>query len=327
MQIKNAVIKGNPKVMRSLLGYTSASRAIAGGPQAFESATKFLVANMLNSMHKRLEIESFYGQVGIGVIDTAGVGPNYVDISDAEWAAGIWAGSENMPIEIRSVAGLLRGTANITRADLDNKRLYLDAVPVGSVATDIIWNKGSYGKEFAGVHKIISNTGVLFGIDANQFSLWQGNTYAVGGLLSLEKIELAISRSIEKGLENEVTCFINPSVFAVLVADEAALRQYDSSYKMEAENGFRSIKFYSAAGLISIEPSIYCKQGYGYLLNMKDLVRVGSSDVTFKRPGGDGEFFRDLENAAAYEMRAWCDLGLFCSAPGKLTLLSGITLS
>ena len=44
---KNAEISGNPRVMRSLLGLTSASRAIQAGPRAFEDATKHLIANML----------------------------------------------------------------------------------------------------------------------------------------------------------------------------------------------------------------------------------------------------------------------------------------
>jgi hypothetical protein len=320
-----ATVKGNPKVMRSLLGYNSASRSM-NSQGAFEQATKYLVANMLNSMHKRLEVETLYGQMGLGTVDT--IGADYLNIVAGQWAAGIWAGSEKMPIEVRSSAGALRGIANITRADLDNKRLYVDAIPVGTVSTDVIFYKGAYGNEFAGIQKIITNTGVLFGIDAAQFSLWQGNTYPVSGLLSLEKIELAVSKAIEKGLDNDVTCVVNPSVFAVMIADEAALRKYDSSYDgKQAENGFRSIKFHYAAGVISIEPSIYCKQGDAFIINMKDFMKIGSSDVTFKRPGGEDNFFRDLENSAAYELRAWLDLAIFTSCPGKNVYLSGITLS
>src|ERR1035437_4615170 len=62
--IKDAQIKGSPVVMRSLLGYVSASRAALGGQKAFMDATKFLVANMLRSMSKKLEIEMLYGQIG-----------------------------------------------------------------------------------------------------------------------------------------------------------------------------------------------------------------------------------------------------------------------
>jgi hypothetical protein len=42
-----------------------------------------------------------YGQVGYAVIgSTAGT---LITISTAEWAPGIWAGAENMPIEIRDL--------------------------------------------------------------------------------------------------------------------------------------------------------------------------------------------------------------------------------
>jgi hypothetical protein len=32
------------------------------------------------------------------------------------------------------------------------------------------------------------------------------------------------------------------------------------------------------------------KEGYAYILAMEDFMRIGSTDVTFKSPGGDGEF-------------------------------------
>ena len=43
--IKDAQVRGNPVVLRSLLGYAAASRAALGGQKAFEDATKFLVAS------------------------------------------------------------------------------------------------------------------------------------------------------------------------------------------------------------------------------------------------------------------------------------------
>src|ERR1700759_1996887 len=52
-QIKDAQVRGNPVVLRSVLGYTAASRAAQGGAKAFMDATKFLVANMLRSITKK----------------------------------------------------------------------------------------------------------------------------------------------------------------------------------------------------------------------------------------------------------------------------------
>src|SRR5450631_665864 len=110
--IKDAQVKGSPAVLRSILGYSAASRAAQGGAQAFMDATKFVVGNMLRSMSKKIEIEMLYGQVGYATVSAAaGV---LLTITTSEWAPGIWAGAENMPIEVRDVTGaIVRGSASV----------------------------------------------------------------------------------------------------------------------------------------------------------------------------------------------------------------------
>ncbi len=325
-QIKDAQVRGNPVVLRSVLGYTAASRAAQGGAKAFMDATKFLVANMLRSITKKLEIELFYGQMGYGTVaSTAG---NVITVTTAEWAPGIWSGGENMPIEIRDATGATsRGEAVLTAVDLDALTLTVNLMPAGVIATDVIWHKGAYGNEFAGVHKIITNSGTLFNINAGSYSLWKGNTYsASSAALSLAKVELSISKAVNKGLDQDVKVFVNPKTWVDLLTEQTALRRFDSSYSSaEVESGGKSIKFYGQNGMIQIEPSIYVKQGYAYVLCMDEFSRVGSTDVTFKRPGMEGQFFRELENAAGVELRCFSDMALFCSAPGKQVLISAIT--
>src|SRR5690606_38005523 len=165
-----------------------ASRS-AGGKNAFMDATKYLVANMLRSMSKKLEIHLLYGQVGYGAVSGA-VGA-VVTITTAEWAPGIWAGGEGMPIEIRDVTGAVsRGEFVIASVDMDARTITLNASAQGAgvVATDIIYHKGAFGNEFAGIHKILTNTGTLFNISASQFNLWKGNTYNAAGALSFNKL-------------------------------------------------------------------------------------------------------------------------------------------
>jgi len=89
----------------------------------------------------------------------------------------------------------------------------------------------------------------------------------------------------------------------------------------------KSIQFHSQNGEIEIEPSIYVKEGYAYLLSLEDWYRVGSTDMTFKRPGQGEEFFRDLENSAAYELRLFSDQALFCCSPGKNVIVTAIVNS
>jgi hypothetical protein len=324
-QIKDAQIQGAQLVLRSILSYTAAARSVGGGQKAFEDATKFLVGNMLRSVARKLEIELFYGQVGIGVIATGGITGLVITIATAEWAPGIWAGSENMPINFRTSGGADHGSTTVTSVDMTAQTITV-ASAMSAADGDSIYVDGSFGNEFAGVHKILTNTGTLFNISASAFALWTGNQFDCGGsALSFTKIQSAVARAVEKGLDSEVTVLVNPRGWANLLSDQAALRKYDGSYTSSAaENGMESIKFYGQNGVIEIQPSIFVKQGYAYMLCRDEWIRVGSTDITFKRPGQGEEFFRDLENAAGYELRAFTDQAIFCSAPGKQVLLKNI---
>jgi hypothetical protein len=277
-------------------------------------------------MAKKIEIEMLYGDVGYATV--ASISTNAITITTAEWAPGIWAGSENMPLEIRDSSGVLKGYCNVASVNMDTRVVNVDAAPAGVAGGDVIWHKGAYGNEFIGIHKIIQQTGVttLFNINTSTYNLFKGNVYsAQSGALSFAKLNQAVARSVEKGLEGKVTCLVNPRGWANMLSDQAALRKYDGSYsKKKLENGSEALSFFSQNGEIEIIPSIYVKEGYAYLLSMEDFARVGSTDITFKRPGADGNFFRDLENASGYELRCYTDQAVFCAAPGKQTLINNI---
>lgn len=321
---KDATVRGTMMVLRSALSYEAASRAAGGGNKAFEDATKYLVENMTRSTARVLEAECFYGQVGLGTVaSTAG---NVITVTTAEWAPGIWVGAEDMPLEIRSSAGVLRGECNIEEVSMSGRTLTVDSLPAGTTGTDVIYRKGAYGKEFPGVHKIITNTGELFGIDAGEYSLWQGNSVAASGTLGFDEMSDALTRAIEKGLDGKVTAYVNPRTWVDLMAELTAKRSFDSSYKASmGQNGFEAIEFFSQNGKIEIVSSTFVKEGYAYLLSVDDFVKVGSSDVTFRRPGKGDEFFKDLENSAGYELRIFCDMSLFCKRPGVQTVITTIT--
>lgn len=328
-QIQDATVRGYQLVIRSVLSYSAASRASSSGPRAFQDATKFLVGNMLSSISKKLEIELLYGQMGYGTLAGA-PSANVATITTAEWAPGIWAGAEGMPIEIRSSGGTLRGETKVTSVDLAARTVTLESTPAGSTTNDVIWHKGAYAKEFAGIHKIFTNTGSLFGIDASQYNLWKANSFAPSStsVLSFAIVQQAIAKAVEKGLDNDVLVLINPGHWDDLLTEQAAFRMYDSSYSnSQVENGGKSIKFYGQNGMIEIVPSIYVKEGYSYVLSLEDMVRVGSTDVTFKRPGQGENFFRDMEDSAGYELRAYTDQALFCSKPGKCVIISNLKIA
>jgi hypothetical protein len=336
-QIKDAQVRGSPAVLRSVLGYTAAARAAQGNAQSFMDATKFLVANMLRSMAKKIEIEMFYGGnnilingaqtgQGYGLVDTGSSGTS-LNVQVASWAPGIWAGSENMPIEVRDPTGAtVRGQSTVASVSFTSYNITLSSAIPGMTANDVIWHLGAYGNEFIGVHQIVNlQTGTLFNINVGTYNLFRGNQYVTSGALSFGKLNLGTVRAVEKGLEGKVSCFVNPRGWANMLNDQAALRKYDGSWsRKRLENGSEALTFYAQNGEIEIIPSLYVKEGFAYILALEDFMRVGSTDITFKRPGQADNFFRDLDSAAGYELRCFTDQALFCMAPGKQVCIIGI---
>lgn len=334
-QVKDATVQGYEFVLRTGIAYGAVSRS-QNSAAAFESATKLIVANMVRSFAKRLEIIMLYGQKNIGTVASLPTATTMV-ITTADWAPGIWSGSINMPIDIYSSGGTLRGSFTISAVDIVLRKLTTTTSlsAAGVVATDYIVHKGagstpsSDSKEFPGLQTIMENTGTLFGISAASYDLWKATQFDCGSAdLSFQKLNKGLALAVAKGLDTDVKVHVNPTTWAKLNSDQAALRVIDSSYKSETtENGSRVIKFYGQNGLIEIIPNIYVKEGLAFAFPEDVLMRVGSTDVTFKRPGYGDEFFRELNDNAGYELRAYSDQSLFCHAPCKLVEFTGIVNS
>lgn len=313
--------------MRSVLGYVAASRASQGGAQSFMDATKFLIANMLRSMAKKIEIEVLYGQAGYGTVAATTTALTTCVVTTSEWAPGIWAGAEGLTVEVRDVTGATsRGTFVISSVDMVGRVLTFTTAAT-LTAGDVIWHLGGYGNEFVGIHQILStNTGTLFNINVGSYNLFRGNQYPAGSApLSFSKLNLAAARAVEKGMDGKLVALVNPRAWANMLSDQSALRQYDSTFKKDnLENGSQKLTFYSQNGELEIIPSIYVKEGYAYMLSIDDFVRVGSQDVSFNRPGSGEQVFRELENAAGFELRLYTDQAIFCSSPGRSVIITGI---
>lgn len=321
---KFAEVRSTEMILQSTVSLAAVSRS--QNPQAaFVQATKHVVKNMMLSMSKRLEVQMLYGQVGIGKVASAS-GSTLV-ITAAEFAPGIWNCAENMKIETRTSAGALHDSLQVLSIDIETRTITTVAPIATTVATDVIHYGGAYGQEFAGLHKIITNTSTLFGLDAAQYNLWRGNQYVLptAGPLSFDAIKSSISLAVNKGLEGKVTALVSTRAWDDLMSDLAALRRYDSSYdSSEAVYGSESIKFHSQNGEVEVVPSIHVKEGYAYIFSKDDFKRVGSSDMTFEQPGIGGNYIIPLENAMGYGLRLYSDQALFCEAPGRTALISNI---
>lgn len=343
-KMRKASIKARELVLRSAISIGALSRS-GSDKQSIEKAMDLMVGNMLKSVYHRLEVQMFYGQSGIGVVkaDSAGGATEAIAIKDAEWAAGVWNGTTGASVEVFS-AGTLVNEYEIVGYSLSDKTVTLKKA-VGSIGAaeiqedDVIFFKGAATNadknEFLGIHGIASEATSLFGIANATEPLFQGSTVLVGAdsttnaaVLSFAKIEEGIASMVEKGLmEEEVSCYVNPKQWNSLLTEIDAKRSYDSSYSpAKQENGSREIMFHGQNGSIKVIASTFVKEGYSYIICEKDLKRIGSEEVTFKRPDGE-EYLELLENKHGIEMRCYTDQALFTARPASLCILKNIKVA
>jgi len=343
-----STVKARELVLRSAISIGALNRA-KNGEQAIEKSMDLMVGNMLKSIYHRLEVQMFYGQSGLGTVKTVdanATATKVVEINDDQWAAGIWNGSTGAKIEIfdsaitASVIG--SGAIEVKGYSLADKTVTIGLVAGGSFASpaddlavgDVIYFKGAAAagavkNEFIGVHGISEETTNLFGVANANEPLFQGSIVDVGtdatsgaAVLSQAKIEEGISAMVEKGLmEEEVCVYVNPKQWDDLLSEQDAKRVLDSSYSSSKhQSGAREIEFFGQNGTIKIKASTFVKQGNAYIIVEKDLKRIGSTEVTFKRPDGE-EFFKLLENKHGVEMRCMTDQALFTSRPSSICQL------
>jgi len=346
-KMKNASIKARELVLRSAISIAALNRS-ASGEQSIEKAMDLMVGNMLKSIYHRLEVQMFYGQSGLGDSKTAASsivesgGNTTILIQDSEWAAGIWNGTTNSTVNLIVNGSVVLDTGIpkkfiVAGYSLADKSVSLvgTLITAGDVAdTDAVSiyfntsiDAAAAKKEFLGVHAISQEATNLFGIANASEPLFQGSIVDVGTVgvpvvLSQPKVEEGISAMVEKGLmEEEVCVYVNPKQWDDLLAEQVSKRSFDSSYSSsKAQSGSREIEFFGQNGTIKIKASTFVKQGYAYIICEKDLKRIGSTEVTFKRPDGE-EFFKLLEGKHGVEMRCMTDQALFTSRPASICQL------
>lgn len=323
---KKASVDGKQLLYRGQLDNETIAKA-SSSEKAFRQSTKHLVMSLMESATRRLEINMLYGQVGIGTVSA--LSGQVITISAASFAEGIFAGAESgMVIDVYQAATSSIRQANliITAVDLDARTLTVSGTTTGIIAGDTLYFQGAYGKEMAGLQKIIQNTGSLFGIDASVYSLWKGSSVNAAGPISMALVQRSVARAVVRGLKRDVTVLVHPAQWNVLNADQSALRNYTDS-KSTAQNGFDAIEYRSVNGKISVIAHPCVKNGEIFIVPMDSLKRVGPSDLTFDgdQQGLDSGIFMKVPNQPAYELRLYSHQALFCDSPAQCVFVNGIT--
>jgi hypothetical protein len=341
-QVQEAQVYPSELNLRAQLSFASLTRAAEKGPRAFERESKFKVEDMNGAIRKRLEIAMLYGQSGIGTVSTSTYdGSTYTNVvlTDASWAGGIWAGMEGAMLDSWNGSSRRNAAATplvIAKVNASAKTLSFSGDQTANVAAnDVLFfynarSGASAYNEMAGMQAILSNTtSTIFNIDASLWSLWQGNVVSSAGNLSLAKLQTYVALAVNRGLMEKVAVFLSPKGWAQLANNEAALRMYDRSYSgKQAENGFEALRFHSQNGLMEIYSHPLVKDGDCFLVPIDLLMRIGSVDVTFARPGVESEdivYFDRVPGTTALELQAMADQAIFLPKPAHGVFVSGLT--
>lgn len=356
MNMQSAIVPGCDIVLDSTVGYNQAARA-SHSSTSFKSVMSTKFENMLKSSEKRLEIAMFYGNIGIGkaALQAVTIASSMLPfvVSTASWATGIWTGSENANIVFayqsdNTAVDSLR-SFKIAKVDVDNRTIYVAAGTAGTPGTlttletaieahalDIYFYgsvSGSAGTfafaEMAGLQKIITNTGTLFGIDASVYDLWKGNSVVVTGQLTMSKVLSVVSRAVQRGLDTDALVWINPSTWADLASNLAALRRYDGSYSRKKNtNGTEELEYVSQNGALKIISYNIVKEGDCFIFPEDKVMRIGARELGLNDPTRPSdEIFFTIPGKAGVGLRAYTNQAIFLEMPATAVYISGIVNS
>jgi len=359
--VKQTSVVPYVSVLPSILPWQMASRSAGAGDRAFLDATKHIVKNNLKTHQKLLEIVRLYGQSddllgrvsyatatyrgisftnGSGtlvsdmfgsVAFTNGVSGKYVLLAPGQFAAGIFISLEGIEIVEVNAAGeeVFSSPLESVDPDLGILKLKDSGFVAASSATShrICFRGMENGSEAVGIKKILSTSGSLFGIDNSRYALWKGSRHVLqSARLTQKELYKALAKAVNRsGLEGDVVALVNPRTWETLETDAAAKRVFDKSYSSSSlEEGQEAITYYTQTGKIEVRSHRCIKEGDALVMHFPDWIRSGSAEIGFSVPGMNQEIVFALENQAGYAFRTYSDQYLFCRAPARSILITGI---
>lgn len=321
------------QITRSRLSYAAAAKAAGKGEKAFEQAYGFVLQSMKEMASKKLELSMLYGQLGVGTIQSGGVSGNVVTISTTTWSPGTWAGMINCGIDSWTSAGAT-STAHdsdlqVTAIALATRQITLSTI-TNTIAGDFLYIYGSRTStgynEGPGLMQIIRTTsGTVFNIPIGSYDTFQSQQYNVNGAFNFTAIITGAMQAYNYGLSEDVVLLCSPKQYAVLAADEAALRRYDSSYsRSEGERGNKALKFHTGTGSIEILPHPYMRDSEAAIIPFDYCRFVGASKLTAGLPGV-GDLAVQVSDTGAVELRMFADCSPCILKPALCVYFFGLT--
>lgn len=323
-EIKNLLIQGANHVVRARIGYEGAAASLAGKEAAADNTLGRVAESLRTVARKRIECDFLYGQTGLGIVESI-TDATHVVVSEAEWAPNIWVGGKNAIVQFHTpgyaagseqiettLVGMVSGTRTLTVVstagiDVGNIITFQDQVEEGASPAF---------NTCLGLHaQLGDNTVSHFGQSKTANEVISANVISANNArLSFDVVQEGVSRCQDMGADSmDYVLLCSPLTWVRLNSDLAADRRFDGSYtKSKGELGVETIKYHSSMGTIEIMAHPLVKRGYAYGFSWDDIIRPGSYDLSFTRPGGSaegldvsGSIFTEVTDVAGYEVRLY----------------------
>jgi hypothetical protein len=357
--VKQTSVTPYVTMLPSILPFATISRSLSD-EESFMRATQFITKNNLKSHERLQETLRFYGQSakllgyqsyatatyrgvsltnGGGTINSiaftggANTASKAILFKPGDFASGIWVGRKGARVAQVDSTGAIAASGKLVSVNSRYGYITVDFTPVAATAAS---GAGSYRMAFVGqestgemvgIHKILSTSGTLFGINNSTYELFAGNQKdCESGKLTLARLQIAIADAVNGGgLDGDLVAYVNPRTWATINTTEAALRVYDKSYSTsKAENGFMDIEYYSQNGRLTVKAHRHVMEGDAFVLKPKVWKRSGSAQPGFKVPGMDQDLIKPLENQAGFQFKSYADEYVFTAEPAQNIYLYGI---
>lgn len=346
MQTLDAQIQGVQLCLQNQISFESMAKS---RQNSFKPAQDLVIDDSVESMRKRIEIGLFYGQStkGLGLVtqssqSNVSATQTRITITPGQWSAGIWSVLQNGKFNFYTGTSTLVSSGadavfTLLKLDPDNRYLYITGTAtgitaleaaVGAAATVRPYFQGAYGVESAGLELIMTNTGTLFNIDADQYSLWKSNVMNITGSLNYGRIQQGVAKATVRGLDEDVTAWVNPMAFIDVSNQITALRRFTNSEdnKKGAMGGGDKLNFYGPqGGMVSVVPHLFVKAGDCFITPLSRLMRVGAIDMSFSLLGNDSkeDFLYPIPGSSAFFFYLYSLQALLVTTPARCTYITG----
>lgn len=347
-------IQGSQTVVSTVLSWGFMSRSAGQGKEAFYEGTKYVMKNNLESHNKMVNVLKLYGQSdeGLGTVSYASAtyrGVSFTDgtgtltkkdgstiaftngvntaekailLSPGQFASGIFVSRKGAAILQLDSNDAVVASGSLTGWDSTLGIVYVDFTPVAATAIGshkLAFRGMEDSKEIVGVHKILTNSGTLFGINASTEPLWSGTVMDLDGkALSLKAVLEGLADGVNAGgLSGDLDVLVNPRSFSRLSDNEAFYRRHGDPHNSTAKAGYKSLEFDYSEGSVRVHGCPLVKEGDAFGLVKSHWLCGGSQLPSFRVQGINQDVIQPLSDQAGFSVRSYADQFLLCRQPAK----------